>query len=95
MNIGDVVAMKSATLQYGGPTARGSVTMKPMQKGHHMFFLNLGSMDPAAPDRDRFERVLRALGWIPGPELQAQIDAEDFASVQEEVKDSKTGESSV
>lgn len=91
MNTGDVVEMKSATVQFGGPAMRGSCVMKPMQKGHHMFFLSLGSMDPEAPDLDRFERVLRALGWIPGPELQAQIDAESAAEKVKDSPDDKTG----
>lgn len=80
MKVSDTVEMKSATLQFGTPKHRGSVTMKAV-KGRHMVFLFLGSRDVTQDGTENSVKfsareVLKSMGWIPGPELQAQFDAE-------------------
>lgn len=76
MNFGDVVSMKSAVVQLGdGVKIRGSATMKP-HTGRQLVFLFLGSQDMANPGAFSARAQLKRLGWIPGPELQAQFDAE-------------------
>lgn len=83
MKIGELVTTKSITALFGDARMHGSAVFKPVTKGHVFCFLNLGTMDPAAPDTERFFTVLTALGWIPGLELQAQLDAEKAATKQE------------
>lgn len=93
MKAGEVVAMKSAVCQIGdGVKLRGSATIKPNTKGHFLYFLALGALDPTKPAAEdglveRFKLVLGQMGWVPGPALQAQFDAE--------VKDSKPDKTGV
>ncbi len=76
MNIGDLVGMKSAVVQFGdGVKIRGSATMKA-PTGRQMVFLFLGSRDMKDPGSFSGREVLAQMGWIPGPALQAELDAE-------------------
>lgn len=63
MNIGEIVAMKTATLQFENDIAKGSLTYKS-EKGKHLVFLFLGSEDAASDGEkmDLFKR-LDQLGW--------------------------------
>jgi hypothetical protein len=75
MKVGEIVRMKSAVVQFGNAKARGSATMKAMP-GRQMFFLFLGAYDPENPDSFQPRDILKTMGWIPGPALQAEIDAD-------------------
>lgn len=83
MQIGEVVEMKSATLQFGNEKMRGSFSVKP-PTGRRMVFLYLGNLDPKAPDSFSAQAVLRKMGWMPNPEFQAQLDAEAAQNQQPE-----------
>jgi hypothetical protein len=78
MKVGEVVRMKSAVIQFNNGKARGSMTMKAAP-GRQMYFIFLGGYDPEAPDDFQPRAILKVMGWIPGPALQAEIDADAAA----------------
>ncbi|MDB5937497.1 MAG: hypothetical protein JWQ01_4841 [Massilia sp.] len=80
MRPGEVVRMKSAAIQFDNAKARGAATMKAAP-GKQMYFIFLGGYDPENPDAFQPREILKAMGWIPGPELQADIDADAAADL--------------
>lgn len=75
MKFADVVNMKSAVVQFSEQELRGSVTFKAVP-GHQFVFLYLGTQDMKNPDAFSARERLKAMGWVPGPALQAMFDEE-------------------
>lgn len=80
MKIGEIVRMKSANIQFGSEKVRGSMSMKAVA-GKEMAFIYIGGYDPKAPEDFHPQEILRQMGWIPGPDLQAEIDADTAAAI--------------
>ncbi len=84
MKIGDTVNMKSAVVQFGGAKVSGSMTVKAVP-GRQMVFLYLGGMDMKNPGDFNGRAALAAMGWIPGPAFQAELDADAVVDAAEEI----------